>query len=276
MSLERHLIRLAWPELEQAASRCGSTVVWPWGAVEQHGPHLPLGTDALFAEQVLDAVLRALPPERPIWRLPAQMVGFSPEHLSFPGTLSLPAPLLLELVTTVGCQLAQAGFQRLVLFNAHGGQIALLQAAARQLRQKAPRLGVLPCFLWSGPEGVADLIPMPERQQGLHAALAETSLMLHLAPEQVGELRPRDGLAAQMPPAGWDLEGAVPAAWLTSDLSASGVIGSASGASASLGAELFSRLLAGWTARFESLLLSDWPPTGLRKSDGLGGSAESQ
>jgi creatinine amidohydrolase len=276
MSPERHLIRLAWPEVGQAACRSGSTVVWPWGAVEQHGPHLPLGTDALFAEQVLDAVLGALPPERPIWRLPAQMVGFSPEHLGFAGTLSLPAPLLLELVTTVGCQLAQAGFQRLVLFNAHGGQIALLQAAARQLRQQAPRLGVLPCFLWSGPEGVADLIPMPERRQGLHAALAETSLMLHLAPEQVGELRPRDGLAGQAPPPGWDLEGAVPAAWLTSDLSASGVIGSACGASASLGAELFNRLLAGWTARFESLLLSDWPPTGPRETAGLGGPAESQ
>jgi len=260
MSPERHLARLSWTQVRQLAAREGSTVVWPWGAVEQHGPHLPLGTDALFAERVLEAVLRALPPDRPIWRLPAQMLGFSPEHLSFPGTLSLSAPLVLELVSTVGSQLARAGFQRLVLFNAHGGQIALLQAAARQLHEQVPAMGVLPCFLWSGPEGVAELIPEPERHQGLHAGLAETSLMLHLAPEQVGPLRPRDGFLPSGPPLGWDLEGAVPVAWLTAELSASGVIGSAAGADAALGAALFERLVAGWTSRFESLLGSDWPP----------------
>jgi creatinine amidohydrolase len=266
MSPERHLDRLPWTQVRELATYPGSTVVWPWGAVEQHGPHLPLGTDALFAERVLEAVLQALPTERPIWRLPAQRIGFSPEHLDFPGTLSLSAPLVLDLVTTVGQQLERAGFQRLVLFNAHGGQIALLQAAARQLHQQAPQLGVLPCFLWSGPEGVADLIPNPERQHGLHAGLAETSLMLHLAPEQVGEQRPQDGLLPHPAPQGWDLEGAVPAAWLTSELSASGVIGSATGADASLGAALFERLVAGWTDRFETLLLSDWPPRGPRST----------
>jgi creatinine amidohydrolase len=260
MSTERHLARLSWTQVRELAAREGSTVVWPWGAVEQHGPHLPLGTDALFAEQVLEAVLQALPPEWPICRLPPQMLGFSPEHLSFPGTLSLSASLVLELVSTVGQQLARAGFRRLVLFNAHGGQIALLQAAARQLHAQAPSLGVLPCFLWSGPEGVAELIPEPERHQGLHAGLAETSLMLHLAPEQVGPLRPRYGFLPSGPPQGWDLEGAVPVAWLTAELSASGVIGSAAGADAALGAALFERLVAGWIARFESLLPSDWPP----------------
>ena len=260
MPPERQLSHHASPQVQQLAARPGSTVVWPWGAVEQHGPHLPIGTDALFAERVLEAVLQALAPELPIWRLPTQMIGFSPEHLPFPGTLSLPASLVLEMVTTVGSQLARAGFQRLVLFNAHGGQIALLQAAARQLHQQEPGMGVLPCFLWSGPEGVAELIPEPERRQGLHAGLAETSLMLHLAPEQVGPQRPRDGALAHDPPSGWDLEGAVPAAWLTAELSASGVIGSAAGAEAALGAALHQRLVAGWTARFESLLLSDWPP----------------
>ncbi|MFO0103955.1 MAG: creatininase family protein [Cyanobium sp.] len=272
MSTERQLARLSWTQVRELAAREGSTVVWPWGAVEQHGPHLPLGTDALFAERVLEAVLQALPPEWPICRLPPQMLGFSPEHLSFPGTLSLSAPLVLELVSTVGQQLARAGFQRLVLFNAHGGQIALLQAAARQLHEQAPSLGVLPCFLWSGPEGVAQLIPEPERHQGLHAGLAETSLMLHLAPEQVGPLRPRDGCLPSAPPQGWDLEGAVPVAWLTAELSASGVIGSAAGADAALGGALFERLVAGWIARFESLLPSDWPPRAYQLSAGAGSS----
>jgi creatinine amidohydrolase len=260
----RQLAALSWPQLQAAASHSGSTVVWPWGSFEQHGPHLPLCTDALFAERVLAAVLERLPASLPIWSLPPQSIGFSPEHLSFPGTLSLPAELLIQQLVAVGQQLAVAGFRRLVLFNGHGGQIALLQTAARQLHSQAPQLAVLPCFLWSGPSGIASLIPEPERSAGLHAGLAETSLMLHLAPEQVGAERPSDGQQAPAPPAGWSLEGEAPCAWLTGELSRTGVVGSAAGADAALGAALFERLVAGWCERLEALLNSDWPPVAHR------------
>jgi len=142
----------------------------------------------------------------------------------------------------------------------HVGQIALLQVAARQLRASRPELAVLPCFLWSGPAGIAELIPEPERSQGLHAGLAETSLMLQLAPELVGPERPVDGLLQEPPPPGWSLEGAVPEAWLTADLSSSGVVGDSRGATAELGAALEERLVAGWQALFRALLRSSWPP----------------
>ena len=263
----RRLEQLAWPQLVQAAAQPGSTVVWPFGAFEQHGPQLPLGTDALFADRLLDAVLAGLAPELPIWRLPPQSLGFSPEHLGFKGSLSLPAELLIHQIEVIGSQLADAGFQRLVLFNGHGGQIALLQVAARQLRASRPELAVLPCFLWSGPEGIGELIPEPERSQGLHAGLAETSLMLQLAPELVGAERPVDGLLQEPPPPGWSLEGAVPEAWLTSDLSSTGVVGDSRGASAELGAALEERLVSGWQALLTALLQSSWPP-GAAKPDG--------
>jgi creatinine amidohydrolase len=257
----RRLDHLTWPQVRAMAARPGSTVVWPLGAVEQHGPHLPLATDALFADRVVDAVLAELPADLPIWRLPLQSLGFSPEHHGFPGTLSLPAALLIELVVAVGSDLEAAGFRRLVLLNAHGGQIGLLEAAARQLRTIRPDLAVLPCFLWRGPEGLADLIPEPERSQGLHAGLAETSLMLHLAPELTGDdLRPDGPGPANLPPAGWSLEGEAPCAWLSREMSSSGVVGDPSGASGELGRELFARLVQGWRKRLESLLRSDWPP----------------
>jgi len=259
----RHrLEQLSWPQLQQAANRPGSTVVWPFGAIEQHGPQLPLGTDGLFADGVLDQVLDRLAAELPIWRLPLQSLGFSPEHQGFPGTLSLPAELLISQVVAVGTQLADAGFQRLVLFNGHGGQIALLQVAARQLRASRPGMAVLPCFLWSGPPGIGDLLPEPERSEGLHAGLAETSLMLRLAPQLVGEQRPVDGQLPAPPPPGWSLEGAVPEAWLTADLSRSGVVGDARQASSALGEALEQRLVAGWLELFAGLLSSDWPPRG--------------
>jgi creatinine amidohydrolase len=261
-SCVRRLEQLSWPALQQAAATAGSTVVWPCGAFEQHGPQLPLGTDALFADRLLDAVLSGLPDALPIWRLPLQSLGFSPEHQSIPGTLSLPAELLIAQLVCIGEQLADAGFERLVFFNAHGGQIALLQVVARQLRARKPAMAVLPCFLWSGPPGLAELLPEPERSEGLHAGLAETSLMLQLAPEQVGPERPVDGLLLAPPPPGWSLEGAVPEAWLIGDLSSSGVVGDSRDASAELGAALEQRLVQGWQQLFSALLSSSWPPRG--------------
>lgn len=259
---EKHLENLPWPAVCEAAQREGSTVVWPVGSLEQHGPHLPLGTDALFADRVVEAVIQALPTDLPIWRLPVQQIGFAPEHKGFPGTISLRAEQLLHLVDTVGAELARCGFRRLVVMNGHGGQIGLLEAAARQLRASHPSLAVLPCFLWRGPEDLAAHICEPERSQGLHAGLAETSLMLHLAPHLVGSERQADGLDhPASPPEGWSWEGQAPTAWLTAELSRSGVIGDPSGATAELGKQLFDRLVSGWQRRLQSLLSSDWPPS---------------
>jgi len=257
MDSQRRLEDLPWPAVEAAARRVGSTVVLPIGAVEQHGPHLPLGTDGCFADSVLDLVLKQLPAELPIWRLPLQSYGFSPEHTGFPGTVSLSAELLLGLLEAVGEAVAAAGFERLVLFNGHGGQIALLQVAARQIRRRWPQLAVLPWFIWSGPPQLLDSIPEPERSQGLHGGRGETSLMMALRPELVGPL-PAAAMAEE-PPSGLSLEGAVPCAWISRELSANGVVGDPSGAHPGEGAALLEGLVAGWLQLFTSLLTSDWP-----------------
>lgn len=264
-SAERHLERLPWPAVQAAARRAGSTVIWPLGSLEQHGPHLPLGTDALFADRLVEAVIEALPVELPVWRLPVQQIGFAPEHRGFAGTFSLKAADLLRLVDGVAAELARCGFRRLVMLNGHGGQIGLLEVAAREVRSSHPSLAVLPCFLWRGLETAASLIPEPERSQGLHAGLAETSLMLHLAPELVGPARIADGLDPRdCPPEGWSWEGRAPAAWRTGEISSSGVIGDPSGATAELGRLLFEGLVQGWLQRMRSLLRSEWPPVELR------------
>ena len=255
---------MAWPEASKAASNEGSTLVWPFGACEQHGPHLPLITDTFFAEKILIKTLERLPEKMPIWMIPSQSIGFSPEHQAFPGTLSLSADVLLSLVTDVGQQIAAMGFKRLVFFNAHGGQIGLLQAVSRQLRIQCPSLAVLPCFLWSGVQGLGDLLPEREVEEGLHAALAETSLMLHMARDFVrnDSYLKKKGINEEKisTPKGWSLEGASPCAWLTEDLSSSGVIGDASSSNSKLGAALENALITHWKSLFTSLLESDWPP----------------
>ena len=141
-SSSRRFDFLSWPEAYKAAQIQGSTLIWPFGACEQHGPHLPLATDSFFAEEVLVKVLERLPNSCPVWRLPVQALGFSPEHASFPGTISMPANWMLQLVMEVGEQMASIGINRLLLFNAHGGQIGLLQAAARELHLKCPEMGI--------------------------------------------------------------------------------------------------------------------------------------
>ena len=157
-SQSRQFDLLSWPSAAEVAQSRGSTLIWPFGACEQHGPHLPLATDNLFAERILLAVLERMPEDLPIWMLPSQLMGFSPEHASFPGTISISASLLLDLVMEVGEQASVMGFSRFLLFNAHGGQIGLLQAAARQLRLACPDMAVLPCFLWSGISSLSELI----------------------------------------------------------------------------------------------------------------------
>ena len=256
---------MSWPQAAKALQCPGSTVVWPFGAMEQHGPQLPLATDALFAERILDAVLGELSKDLPIWSLPSQVIGFSPEHRGFPGTVSLSAELLIGLIKEVGGQLAEQGVKRLVLFNAHGGQIGLLQAAARELAAQSPSMAVLPCFIWSGVSGLSELLPDHELKHGLHAGLAETSLMLAMEPSLVGSERPADGdhssaASASTPPEGWSLEGNSPMAWFTADLSVSGVVGDSRGADLALGRQLQTQLIGHWKALFTSLLASSWPP----------------
>ena len=122
----------------------------------------------------------------------------------------------------------------------------------------------MPCFLWSGVPGLEDLLPCKEVEEGLHAALAETSLMLHMAKDLVRNdsyLEKTISSEDVFPtPKGWSLEGASPCAWLTEDLSSSGVIGDASASNSELGAALENALIDHWKSLFTSLLESDWPP----------------
>ena len=150
------------------------------------------------------------------------------------------------------------GFKRLVLLNGHGGQISLLNTAARELRKIAPNLNIFPCFIWSGVKGLSDLLPENEIANGLHASLAETSLMLAIKPEIVGAERPFEGFSQNIPE-GWSLEGNAPTAWFTEDLSKSGVIGDSRGANPELGNELKNLLVDHWYKMFQGLMSSDWP-----------------
>ena len=164
--------------------------VLPVAAIEQHGPHLPLNVDATLVDGVVAAALPHLPPALPLLFLPTQSIGFSPEHTRFAGTLTLRAETVIRLWTEIAESVAQTGVKKLVLLNAHGGNVGLLDVVARDLRA---RLGMLVysvnSFNLPLPDAhggsVAGQFSAQEHRFGIHAGEIETSMMLALQPGQV-------------------------------------------------------------------------------------------
>jgi creatinine amidohydrolase len=186
-----------WADLattDFAALDAATTVaVLPVGATEQHGPHLPLAVDHALVDGILARALPQLPADAPVLILPTQAIGYSPEHASFPGTLTLPIDTVIATWVALGECVARAGVRKLLLFNAHGGQVSLLDIVARELRVRC-NLIVYGCSWWNLPLGdeVNGLFPPDEHRFGVHAGAIETSLMLALRPETVRMPQARD------------------------------------------------------------------------------------
>jgi len=200
----------------------------PVGATEQHGPHLPLSTDTVLAEGIaLAAAGHAARAQ--VYVLPPVAYAKSDEHLSFPGTLTLDAETLLATLTQIGRSVARAGFRKLVLLNAHGGNVPVNQIVARRLRIEEAMLCVSAGWVTMGfPEG---LVSAEERRDGIHGGLVETAAMLHLAPELVDMSKAGNFVPASAEIAATNeifrLLGPVGAGWVSEDLHPLGVAGNA-------------------------------------------------
>ena len=121
----------------QTSGLAADTVaVLPVGAVEQHGPHLPLSVDASLIDGVIAHALPLLPADLPVLFLPPQNIGFSVEHTNYAGTLTLQPATLIALWTELGACVARAGVRKLLLLNGHGGQVSVMDVVARELRIK--------------------------------------------------------------------------------------------------------------------------------------------
>jgi creatinine amidohydrolase len=221
-------------------------VLLPVSAIEQHGPHLPLGTDALIATALVDG-LRRRPPSADVLVLPAQETGHSLEHVDYPGTLTHAAETLLACWDDLGAAVARCGLRRLVLLNTHGGNQPLVTLAALRLRQRHRLLAVRANYFALGsPPG---LFAADELLHGIHGGETETSLMLHLHPDLVDraaladfQALPRQLATTQR----WlGVEKPVGFGWMSQDLHPLGVSGNAAAADAVRGARLFDHLVEG-------------------------------
>lgn len=233
----RRFAELRHPQVAERIS-ASSIFVQPLGAVEQHGPHLPLVTDLLIASEVAEAVVSDRGDDLDLWLLEPLAYTKSNEHAHFPGSVWLDPQTLLAVLGGVGRAVAATGATKLVFLNGHGGNSALLNVACREIRLAH---GLLTFLVHpSVPPDQGGASTQDELGMGIHAGLHETSMVLHLRPELVDM-----ALATRNVPA-WlaDNEhvrfgGDVSFGWLADDFGPDGHIGDPTASTAQLGKSLF-------------------------------------
>jgi len=248
---ERLLHRLSTVDIAALPKERG-VLVQPIGAIEQHGPHLPVMTDAFVAESIAAGAVRRLPDEAPVWVLPTLHYGKSSEHLGRAGTISLSTRTLLSVCEDVGRSVAASGFRRLVFVNGHGGNPSTLDTVARDIRTET---GLMVFPVTTGRLGLPEGFDVPDEEFSIHGGHVETSLVLALDPSVVRMDRAQEGGRAvadlYRDKRHLTLEGTVPSAWVTDDLSANGVIGDPLKATEAFG----SQIREAWESRLAAALL---------------------
>jgi creatinine amidohydrolase len=244
---QRYFPYLTWSQIEQMPNKENVVIIQPVGAIEQHGPHLPIAVDSAISLGVLGKALSKLDHDLPAYALPCLYYGKSNEHIGFPGTITLSAQTLLAVITEMALSIYRSGFRKLILMNSHGGQPQIMEIAARDLHQEHPDFSVFPLFTWRVPHVVGEMLTPQEWKYGIHAGDAETSIMLSLLPQQVQMDKAVKEYPQGLPKNSLlDMEGQLPFAWLTKELTKSGVMGDATVATTEKGDRILESLATGW------------------------------
>jgi len=253
-----------WPDVAADAAS-GWIAILPLAAIEQHGPHLPLGTDMMIATAYLARVRELLPKTLPAVFLPAQPVGISTEHTAYPGTLTLPPEVAIRSWMALGESVARAGVRKLVMVSSHGGNSAAMGLVAQELRARHGMLAVTTA--WSRFGVPAGLFATEEERHGIHGGAIETAIMLAAHPdlvriEQIANFQSRT-VAMERDYRWLNAQRPAPFAWQAQDLHPGGAIGDATAATADKGRQLldhgaraFCELLAD-VDRFDPSTFSD-------------------
>ena len=235
--MSRRLEELSGPEVGERITE-SAVIIQPVGAIEQHGPHLPLAVDHVIAHEAAEALVATYGDAYDLWLLPTLSISTSNEHAWSPGTVWLSATTMLAVIDDIGRSIADTAAQRLVFLNGHGGNSALLQVACRDVRLKYG----LKTFLVHPfvPPDHGGESPEGELGMGIHGGHQETSVFMHLRPELVhlekaGRAVPT-GLAENRHVR---FGGLTSFGWLSNDFFPEGHIGDPTTASASEGRQLF-------------------------------------
>jgi creatinine amidohydrolase len=220
-----------------AADMSEVVAVLPVAAIEQHGPHLPVGVDMFLNEGYLARAIPRVPDEMPVLFLPIQSIGKSNEHIEFPGTLTFSHETLIRAWTEIGQSVARAGCRKLVIMNSHGGNVPVIDIVVRELRVRERMLAVHAAWHRLGlPDA---LFSAKERAHGIHGGDVETSLMLAFKPELVRRAEAKDfesaAVAIEAEFKHLRVTQPIGFGWMSSDLFPLGAVGDAGAATAEKG-----------------------------------------
>ena len=242
------------------AQRIGpsSILVQPLGAVEQHGPHLPFNTDLVIADRVAAAAIDRVGADLDVWLLPSLAYTKSNEHAWSAGTIWLSATTLLAVLDDIGRCVATTSARRLVFFNGHGGNSALVGVANREIRLAH---GLMTFLAHPGvPPDQGGVSAADELGMGVHGGTDETSMMLHVAPELVD----MDAATRNVPESLARNEyvrfgGPVGFGWLSDDFGPDGHIGDPTAATAERGEALFDAAVDAFCAALAEVATFELP-----------------
>ncbi|HLP66935.1 MAG TPA: creatininase family protein [Rhizobium sp.] len=194
--LEVEWARMTAPELKSLATRANSLAILPTGALEQHGPHLPVITDTVSASAAAIRAARAVSQEIPVAVLPGLWLGMSEHHFPFGGTISVDHQTYHAIMSSVVRSLRALGFSRLLIVNGHGGNIDALSLSARELAVSfaMPIVATTPWML--ARDEVAAIV---ESKAPGHACEGETSVMMAIAGDLVRSDRFEAAIAQEAP-----------------------------------------------------------------------------
>ena len=254
----RNFAYLNWKQVD-ALPRDATLLVLPTAAIEQHGHHLPLATDTLINNLLLGHALAKLPANAPVYALPPVHYGKSNEHIGFPGTLSVSSTTFMAVLRDLGASISSAGFRKLVLYNTHGGNTALIDVMARDLRAEFK----LRTFALHGSGGIKfEGLNPQERAYGFHAGEVETAFLLASVPELVDRSAYTANYIADIAKPELLLPENAPAtfAWLTRDIAPSGVMGDPRPATAENGTRWLDEAATRLAAALEAMMRFPDPP----------------
>lgn len=243
-------MRVLWSELrsrelKQLAAQ-NAVVLVPVGAMEQHGPHLPVGVDALIVNEISRQVCEAVHDKMAAIYLPAVWMGYSPHHIDFAGTVTLETETFLQLIRDVCRSIWCQGFRRIILLNGHGKNRDLLGVAVAELKHR-PGISVVHFNYWNLVMNYLKEWRVSNVGGINHAGEMETALMLHLYQDLVHMADAKQQpIASTSPYLSRDLmvSGAVRLERKVAELSTSGTVGDPTVATSDRGKDLFQRIVA--------------------------------
>lgn len=246
------LAELKWSDV--AALTRDTPIVIPVAALEQHGRHMPVFTDSLLLGEVVRRVKEHRAVADRVLFTPLQWLGNSEHHLDFPGTMSASPRVYLDLLRDMAENFLFHGFRRILILNGHGGNIVPAQQAFFELRQKYRErsdLCLVTTTYWTLGGQPHQIDPQLQQQQMGHACEWETSMMLRIRPELVGDVSQTQAVSFGT--------GLSPAhrAWITKDRTEPGHIGDPRGATATKGETLFRVFTADVIKLLERMLAWD-------------------